>query len=70
MSSKIILSAMLLMFVFVMFGCGVHGQGETAQEGRRRHKRQAILERQMLADDLDAIFYTDRPSRLTDLNLR
>ena len=70
MGSKVMLSAMLLMFVFVVCGCGFHGQGETAREGRRRHKRQATLESQMLADDLDAIFYTDRPTRLSELNLR
>jgi hypothetical protein len=40
--------------------------GETEAEGRRRHLRNARINRQELMADLDTLLLLDEPSRLTD----
>jgi len=63
----------LVIFFAVIFwtqGCGIHGQGETAAEGHRRHKRVLENDIRQVADDLDAVFMLDRPSRLGELRIR
>ena len=50
--------------------CGCHGLGETPRERADDHARQSRLEGQMLIDDIDAIFMTDRTSRLSEYTVR
>ena len=57
---------MMLVLVFVPFGCSSTQLGETAAEGRRRHKRMAMINQQEMMADIDAVFMLDEPSRLTD----
>ena len=45
-------------------------QGETEAEGRRRHLRYRQLSRQQFIEDLDMVFLTDEPSKLTDKRMR
>jgi hypothetical protein len=69
----LILLVMLLGVVFCVSGCSsstIIGQGETAAEGHRRHLRQANIQRQQLADDVDAVLLTDQPTRLSDIRVR
>jgi hypothetical protein len=40
--------------------------GETAAEGHRRHIRNHRLNRQAMMEDIDSLFMTDQPSRLTE----
>ena len=63
---KVILPVMMLVLVFVPFGCSSTQLGETAAEGRRRHKRMARINQQEMMADIDAVFMLDEPSRLTD----
>jgi hypothetical protein len=64
---KVILAAILLVLIFVPFGCSSFSQpGETAAEGHRRHLRTARINQQELMADIDMVLMLDRPSRLTD----
>ncbi|MCP4258661.1 MAG: hypothetical protein GY774_14340 [Planctomycetes bacterium] len=64
---KAILTVVLLVFVFLPYGCSSYEQmGETAAEGRRRHARNARINQQQLMADLDAFWLVDKPSKLTD----
>ena len=54
----------------VLTVCGCHGLGETSAERAQDHARQSRLEGQMLIDDIDAIFMTDRASRLSEYTVR
>ena len=64
---KVILAAILLILIFVPFGCSSFSQpGETAAEGHRRHLRTARINQQELMADIDMVLMLDRPSRLTD----
>jgi hypothetical protein len=64
---KVILAVILLVLVFVPFGCSSFSQpGETAAEGHRRHQRMARINQQELMADIDAVLLTDEPSKLTD----
>lgn len=70
---KKILVSILLVFVLSIIGltvCGCRGLGETAAEREDDHKRQMNLNNQMMIDDIDAVFQTDRPSRLTENTVR
>ena len=70
---KKVLISILLAFVLSIIGIsvgGCHGLGETAAERSDDHKRQMKLNNQMMTDDVDAIFQTDRPSRLTENAVR
>ena len=40
--------------------------GETAAEGHRRHIRNHRLNRQMMMEDIDTLFMTDQPSKLSE----
>ena len=63
---KVILAVILLVLVFMPFGCSSFSQpGETAAEGHRRHQRMARINQQELMADIDAVLMLDRPSRLT-----
>jgi hypothetical protein len=64
---KVILTLILLVFVFLPCGCGSYEQmGETAAEGHRRHLRNLRINRQQMMADLDMIMLLDKPSKLTD----
>ena len=64
---KVILAVILLVLVFVPFGCSSFSQpGETAAEGHRRHQRMARINQQEMMADIDAVLLTDEPSKLTD----
>ncbi|MCD4830431.1 MAG: hypothetical protein K8R02_01330 [Anaerohalosphaeraceae bacterium] len=59
------------LFVFVaLTAIGCHGLGETSDERSLDHSRQNNLRNQMLVDDIDAIFYKDRTTRLTEYTVR
>jgi hypothetical protein len=64
---KVILVVVLCVLFLVPFGCRSYEQlGETAAEGRRRHKRIARINRQEMMEDLDMLMLLDKPSKLTD----
>ena len=70
---KKLLISILLVFVLSIIGIsvsGCHGLGETSAERADDHKRQRTLNDQMLIDDIDAMFQTDRPSRLSEDTIR
>ena len=69
---KICLKIMLyVVFTAVALSvCGCCGLGETPRERADDHARQSRLEGQMLIDDIDAIFMTDRASRLSEHTVR
>lgn len=62
--------AVLVAIGLWLAGCGMHGQGETAAEGRIRHKRILETSTQQMADDLDSVFLYDQPSKLSRLRTR
>ena len=63
---KVILPVILLVLVFVPFGCSSSQPGETSAEGHRRHLRMARINQQEMMADIDAVLMLDEPSRLTD----
>ena len=64
---KVILAVILLVLVFMPFGCSSFSQpGETAAEGHRRHQRMARINQQELMADIDLVLMLDKPSKLTD----
>jgi len=64
---KVILVVVLCVLFLVPLGCRSYEQlGETAAEGRRRHKRIARINRQEMMEDLDMVMLLDKPSKLTD----
>jgi hypothetical protein len=70
---KKVLISILLVFVLSIIGMsvvGCHGLGETSAERADANKRQKKLQDQMLIDDIDAIFHSDRPTRLTEDTVR
>jgi len=69
---KICLEIMLcVVFLAVAFSvCGCQGLGRTPGERADDLARQSRLNGQMLIDDIDAIFQTDRASRLSEYTVR
>ncbi len=64
---KVIFVIVLCALFFMPLGCKSYDQmGETAAEGRRRHKRVLRINRQEMMADLDALMLLDKPSKLTD----
>ncbi|MGB2862024.1 MAG: hypothetical protein WBC05_01755 [Sedimentisphaerales bacterium] len=63
---KVILVVILLVLVFMPFGCSFSQPGETAAEGHRRHQRVARINQQELMADIDKVLLLDKPSKLTD----
>ncbi len=64
---KVIQVVILCALFLVPLGCRSYDQmGETAAEGRRRHKRALRLNNQEMMEDLDTFMLLDRPSKLTD----
>jgi len=63
---KVILPVILLVLVFVPFGCSFSQPGETAAEGHRRHRRMARINQQEMMADIDAVLMLDEPSKLTE----
>ena len=63
---KVILPVILLVLVFMPFGCSSSQPGETSAEGRRRHKRMARINQQEMMSDIDTVLMLDEPSKLTD----
>ena len=69
---KICLKIMLcaVFSAVVLSVCGCHGLGESKAERAEDHARQSRLEGQMLINDIDALFMTDRASRLSEYTVR
>ncbi|MHC4510710.1 MAG: hypothetical protein ACYTAO_17440 [Planctomycetota bacterium] len=66
-AGKLILAFVLWVLVFLPCGCSSYTQpGETAAEGRRRHKRVARINQQEMMQDIDKALLLDKPSTLTD----
>lgn len=63
---KVVLSVILLVFVFMPLGCSSSQPGETAAEGHRRHLRMARINQQEMMADIDAVLMLEQPSKLTD----
>ena len=63
---KVILPVILLVLVFMPFGCSSNQLGETSAEGRRRHKRVVRINQQEMMSDIDTFLLLDEPSKLTD----
>jgi hypothetical protein len=63
---KVVLPVILLVLVFMPFGCKSGQPGETAAEGHRRHQRIARMNQQQIMADIDTVLMLDKPSRLTD----
>ncbi len=63
---KVVLPVILLVLVFMPFGCSSSQPGETAAEGHRRHQRMARINQQEMMADIDAVLMLDEPSKLTD----
>ena len=63
---KVVLPVMMLVLVFMPFGCSSSQPGETAAEGHRRHKRMARINQQEMMADIDKTLLLDEPSKLTD----
>ena len=64
---KLIQVVFLCALFLVPLGCRSYEQmGETAAEGRRRHKRALRINNQQLMEDLDTLMLLDKPSKLTD----
>jgi hypothetical protein len=65
---KVILAVILWVLVFLPCGCNSFFEqpGETAAEGRRRHKRVTRINNQEMMADIDKVLFLDKPSRLTD----
>ena len=62
---KVVLPVILLVLVFMPFGCSSSQPGETVAEGNRRHRRMARINQQEMMADIDAVFMLDEPSKLT-----
>ena len=63
---KVILTFILLVLLFMPFGCSSSQPGETAAEGNRRHQRVFRINQQLLMADIDTVLLLDKPSKLTD----
>jgi hypothetical protein len=63
---KVILPVILLVLVFIAFGCSSSQPGETAAEGQRRHRRMVRINQQEMMSDIDTVLMLDEPSKLTD----
>jgi hypothetical protein len=61
---KAVLGIALCALVVWLAGCAQ--PGETKAEGYRRHQRNLRISQEQLADDIDAVMLTDKPSRLSD----
>jgi len=68
MMKKVLVSlvfGVLLTAMFFFTGCYVNQPGETVAEGHRRHIRNVRIENQQMMADIDTMFLTDEPSRLS-----
>lgn len=63
---KLVLTVILLVLVFMPFGCKSPQLGETAAEGDRRHKRVVRINKQEMMSDIDTALLLDKPSKLAD----
>ena len=61
-----ILGIILCSLVFWLAGCNSAQLGETKDEVKRRHIRNARINKQELKEDIDRTFLVDEPSKLTD----
>lgn len=66
----VILAAFLCSLLVGLVGCTIAQQGETVAEGHRRHIRNVRINNQQLNEDLDTLFLTQEPSKLTDRTIR
>ena len=60
------LGVVLCMMVFWLGACSRSHLGKTTEEIKRDHIRNARLDRQQLAEDIDSLLLIDEPSKLTD----
>ena len=66
-SIMILLAVLLVSLMLSLVGCSSGEQpGETLAEGHRRHIRNVRLDSQGFMKDIDTIFLTDEPSRLSE----
>ena len=64
---KVIITIVLTALFLLPIGCSSYEQpGETAAEGRRRHLRNERIDQGGLMADIDKVFLTDKPSKLSD----
>ncbi|MBN2183648.1 MAG: hypothetical protein JW715_17195 [Sedimentisphaerales bacterium] len=63
---KVFLAILLSILVFLPCGCTTAQLGETQAQGHRRHIRNLRINQRQMMEDIDMVFMTDQPSRLTD----
>lgn len=63
---RLFAAVILCVLGMMLSGCSWRHPGETVSEVNRRHDRMLRLNSEMMLSDLDHVFMTDRPSRLTD----
>jgi hypothetical protein len=67
--SKVVLVALLGIFVVLPFGCGSTQLGETAAESRRRQARTLRINHTEMMADINSFLLLDEPSRLTEMRI-
>jgi len=68
-ASILVISGIVLCgLVFWLSGCAQ--PGESVAEGHRRHLRNLRINQRELVDDVDAVIFSDKPSRLSDKRVR
>ena len=60
----------LIVCVLLLLQSGCNQPGETMAEGHRRHLRNVRINQQELMQDIDTVILIDRPSKLTDRQIR
>lgn len=66
---KAILALLLVSSVLLVSGCGA-GVGTTADERSRTYQNISDIGGKQMSDDVNLLFHSDRPSRLTDKYIR
>ncbi|MFC1676112.1 hypothetical protein ACFL3G_03490 [Planctomycetota bacterium] len=67
MKKSFVLMVLCIVYSVLLLGLsGCTQPGETAAEGKRRHKRMVRINMQELNKDVDYLLHTDQPSGLTD----
>lgn len=61
---SMVLGVVLCAFVFCLIGCAPQ-LGQTGAQVRRKHLRNARINRQELMEDIDKALLIDKPSKLT-----
>jgi protein involved in sex pheromone biosynthesis len=66
---KKIICILAVAMTVLLSGCGA-GMGKTSAEVNRQQKNVAEVGSKQLTEDLNTLFHSDRPSRLTDKYVR